>query len=258
MFFWLLLAAAAAMGGEQENIPATRRLQPIPAQRRLRLRATSAGPTGPGIKLWGSDQYDNSATWRPFYIKSRGCKKFRWGMCLREHIDGLREHPNAPQRVEDFEKWAIKILRIFYGDEVDIAEWLVENACARFSFPLRAYEDQWGAVGYAVDVRDGSGLNAAAPPSPLPPRDGWDRAWFSWGDNVLRNERTPTIFWPAGEGPGPTIKDVAGQDVLRALLRMDVNETGAVDAAFLRRDKIRCDKDHKWLARRSIALGENK
>lgn len=190
-------------------------------------------------------------TWKPLYIKSLGCKDFRWGVCAKRWAQDLTKG-NALKTYDSVITWIANAAAAGAGT---VAKWITDNMCMRFKFPLRAYEDEYGR-GYAIHRKTG---HIGAPAThPLPPKDGWKRAWVLTepGTNVARSDNVWTIHWPDSEVPGGYTAEIGDQDTIRGLLRMDDKYPGALRPGQLA--KAACGKSRRWLARASKANEEYK
>lgn len=261
---WLLavVAAVAAAGGEPPPLVAKRRL--LLAAKKVRpARALPAEEPAPGIKIFG-DSVDDDATWLPVYEKDLGCHDFRWGLCVQQYLDSLdekakREGAKAAEAVAKGRDFILGLLKRFYETEMAIVGWILTNVCLRFKFPLRAYEDQWGGQGWSIAERSGLALATAAPPHPYPLREGWKRAWFTFGDNLMRSDDVVTILWAREDVDGiPMIRELASTTEIRGALRMDARY-GTLPSPvprFLANSQISCGKVKFWLARAKKASPE--
>lgn len=218
-----LIAAVVASGGETTTIQARRRIYASTAKPERMGRATMPEA---GLKVFG-DSISDTATWRPMYARDLGCGFFRWGVCVQEFLDSLdekaeKEGAKAAEAIIKVRDYIMDILRNVYEQEMAILEWILDNVCLRFKFPLRRFEDEWGGKGWVVVSKSGAALASAAPDFPLPPRDGWRRVWFRFGDNMMRSETVVTILDSKEDANGiPVEREIASTEELRGAMRMD-------------------------------------
>jgi hypothetical protein len=267
---WLLAVLAAVAAGSEPvgTIAARRRVRVLKATKvRQAIKAKpvrmARKEEAPWLKLFG-DSINDTATYLPVYMKSLGCKDFRWGLCVQQYLDSLDEKAKAEgakaaESVAKARDFIMDLLKRFYGPEMAIAGWLLTNICLRWKFPLEAMEDQWGAQGWVINKKSGLALANAAPPHPLPPRVGWQRAWFTFGTNRMRSDAVVTILFAQDDVLGiPLIVELASTEELRGALRMDVNygTLPSPEVRFLADSSISCGKAKFWLARAKKASPE--
>jgi hypothetical protein len=217
-------------------IDAKKRLQAMPALVAKRQLPPRAKRPHPGIKVWGSVR--ENAWWVASYQKSLGCKTFRWGVCAKQFFDDMEAKARAEgatgakavATAKDVLMWAFRTVA---PEVTAVAVWIVKNFCLRFRFPLRAYEDIDGNLGWAIldNVSEGRTLEGAAPSHPFPARKGWKRVWISWQrPNRQRSDAVVSIFWPGIDNDGkPVLKELAAEATIRGMLRMDPDFTGALN-----------------------------
>lgn len=248
-----------AIGAGAVTVAAAASSKTISAQRGPRGAALKLPPDRmpkpePGLKVWG-DSLEDNATWRPTYMKSRGLKWIKWGVCFDRWAADLDKHGVSSSQ---FQETVIKVAKAIDEDAGNIAEWLIEHACLRFQFRTHGYQDLNGNNAYEVDEKNGQSLDAAAPPIPLPPKSGFKRVWVSYiQDTKTRSPEAVMVFWPSSEAGGPIIREVIPRVVMRGLMRMDPAYPGALTVREMR--NFVGKKRFKWgIPSRRRALSEYK
>ena len=218
------------------------------------IPAEPAETPEPAIKTFGED-----GAWKPRYLKSLGCQDFRWGVCLPDLIESIQTDPQTPEWTKNIDEVVIAVANVVSVGSGEVAQWLLDRACLRFKFPLRAYEDDeghrlWKVAGGEAPIQ----LTGWAPEHPYPPRTGYKRVWvndFEGGAAPsTRNETAVMVFWPASEEGGPALAELISTSEIRSMLRLAGDVTGAINAKKLA--AAGCGKSKWWFARRSKAMPE--
>lgn len=253
-----MLAAVVAAGGATQQV---RRVERVPLKKK-ELVSTGAPP---GLKVFADNSPDitrdeNAGTWWPDYVRSDGCKTFKWGVCISTLVSDLAAY--------DGQKWAgtahdvgrsiANIWSIGDWGLGDIATWLLDQLCIRM---------QWGLYKYywRMDINDPSGGQQLpmwevdrkagdlfAPEHPLPYQPGWDRVWVNEPRNPTRLDsktRSPSsllVYYPSEH---QTI-ELLGKAQIRRLLRMQA--PGSLNPDDL--DAINCGTRRKQVSVRSKAM----
>jgi hypothetical protein len=205
--------------------------------------------------VWGTTTDEPNVYWSPGYLKSDGCKDFRWGLCYDDLIDSIMSDPDVPQWTRDLKTIIPVIAKVFSADAARIADWIEKNVCVRFKWPLYGYYwlgggSRWLAVSrHDADRR----LIAATPLHPFPTKSGYKRVWFSKeGPAMTRSDRAIQVYWPDRETP--KLAELLQVVEIRAMLRLDYRASGSINAKKLA--EAACGKSKWWLARRSKAMEE--
>ncbi len=225
-------------------------------------------PDTGGLIMWG-DGDQPTATWRPSYLHSRGCKDFRWGVCIPDFMDSLRTDPDSPQWGDEVEEVIRVVANVLAAGAGNVSEWLMEQLCLRYKWPLKSYTTpqvplhalarapfpESETTVWAV-VRGNAGvLQQLAPPHPFHPVPDWKRVWVSTVQGTMtRNDNARIVMWAREDEDSDAIAEIVSTDQLRGMLRMDYKYTGAVNAKQLAGSD--CDKSKWWIARRSKAMPE--
>lgn len=208
-------------------------------------------PPPPALRVFGDDVHDAKATYRPDYLKSKGCKNFYWGLCFEDFIRELgKQTPNA-MAARDL---ALRVIYSIYPVAGKIAEWITKNICLIFKFPLRLWGDQYGNSGWEIARK--AETVADNHPSPLPYREGYHRIWVRKRphDSSSRNENIVRILFSRAdfENDKSIEIELASTYDIRGMLRLDPHVTGALNAKQLA--GAGCGKSKFWQARRKVAM----
>lgn len=265
--FAAVAAAAAAALGSSDVIGSKPVATPLNANTLhvtpgRTLTAYEVDPPTQGLRVWGDNEQDTGATYRPTYIKWSSCSDMMWGFCAKDFLDNLG-HQNTPRFQAGYENF-MKILAWIFP-AADIATWLTKNFCMRFKFRLNVWGDDYGGKGWEVGRWPADQLAVGVPNSPLVKREGWHRVWIRNGefDSSTRNTTTVQLFFPSNpaypENKTSIMMELLSTKEIRAMLRLDANVSGAmqIDRLAWAVGAGGCGDGAKfWLATRTKAMKE--
>lgn len=212
-------------------------------------------PAPPGIKVWGTTSDEPNIYWNPGYLKSDGCKDFRWGLCFNDLMDSIQKDPDAPKWAKSVKTIVPRVADVLAAGAGKIAEWIADNVCLRFKFPIYGYYWSWGGSRWlAVRRYDAdAGLIAATPMHPFPRRSGYKRVWFSKVEPPrTRSKLAFIVYWP--DEKTPKMSELLQVVEIRKMLRLDHGASGSIRIKELA--DAACGKSTWWLARRKNAMAE--